>query len=175
MSARRLGAGEVDPTGGGFLVQVDFVAAIYMIAHDMGKILGAVNKIPIGEKFNGIKIPAVDETSRATGSRWGGVQSYWIDEGTGPSPTKPKFRILEWSLHKLMSFAYMTDELLAGRRRAFGGHEPGIFGRSRVHDRGRDHRGLRLRPAEWHPSRRQCRDRAEPARCFRCCRATPAR
>lgn len=106
------GAGEVDPTGGGFLVQTDFAEAIFMIAHDMGDILSRVNKIPLGDKFNGIKIPGVDETSRATGSRWGGVQSYWQDEGSQPTATKPKFRMIEFSLHKLMSLMYTTDELL---------------------------------------------------------------
>ena len=106
------GAGEVDPTGGGFLVQTDFAAAIFMVAHDMGDLLSRVNKIPIGDKFNGIKIPGVDETSRATGSRWGGVQSYWADEGATVTPTKPKFRMIEFSLHKLFSLMYTTDELL---------------------------------------------------------------
>lgn len=106
------GAGEVDPTGGGFLVQIDFANAIFMLAHEMGEVLGRVNKIPISEKSNGLKIPGVDETSRATGSRWGGVQSYWVDEGTQPTATKPKFRIIEFDLHKLFSLMYMTDELL---------------------------------------------------------------
>ena len=106
------GAGEVDPTAGGFLVQTDFAAAVFLIAHDMGELLGKVNKIPIGDKFNGIKIPGVDETSRATGSRWGGVQSYWVDEGTTVTTTKPKFRMIEFSLHKLMSIMYTSDELL---------------------------------------------------------------
>jgi HK97 family phage major capsid protein len=106
------GAGEVDPTGGGFLVQTDFAAAIFLIAHDMGELLGLVNKIPIGDKFNGIKIPGVDETSRLTGSRWGGVQSFWVDEGTAATPTKPKFKMIEFSLHKLMSIMYTSDELL---------------------------------------------------------------
>ncbi len=32
------GAGEVDPTGGGFLLQTDFSQAIFMLAHDMGEI-----------------------------------------------------------------------------------------------------------------------------------------
>jgi len=107
------GAGEVDATGGGFLVQTDFAAALYMEAHKLGDILGAVNKIPIGDKFSGIKMPAVDETSRATGSRWGGVQSYWLGEGTAPTPSKIKTKLLEWSLHKLVSLYYITDELLA--------------------------------------------------------------
>lgn len=106
------GASEVDPTGGGFLVQVDFAAAIFMLAHDLGNILGRVNKIPISANANGIKIPGVDETSRATGSRWGGVQSYWTAEGTSVTTSKPKFRIIEFDLKKLMSVMYTTDELL---------------------------------------------------------------
>jgi HK97 family phage major capsid protein len=106
------GAGEVDPTGGGFLVQMDFAQTIFMLAHDMGDILSRVNKLPISEKSNGIKIPGVDETSRATGSRWGGVQSYWVGEGQTPTTTKPKFRLIDFNLHKLMSLMYTTDELL---------------------------------------------------------------
>jgi HK97 family phage major capsid protein len=106
------GASEVDPTGGGFLAQVDFQEAIFMLAHDMGEILSRVNKIPISANANGLKINGVDETSRATGSRWGGVQSYWVGEGTTVTPTKPKFRRIEFDLKKLFSIAYMTDELL---------------------------------------------------------------
>lgn len=106
------GAGEVDPTGGGFLVQTDFANAIFMLAHDMGELLGRVNKLTIGSQFNGIKIPGVDETSRATGSRWGGVQSYWVGEGTSVTNTKPKFRLIEFDLKKLMSAMYTTDELI---------------------------------------------------------------
>lgn len=107
-----VGASEVDPTGGGFLLQTDFAAGIFMLAHDMGEILGAVNPIPISANANGIKVRGVDETSRATGSRWGGVQSYWVGEGTTVTPSKPKFRLLEFDLKKLMSLMYATDELL---------------------------------------------------------------
>jgi HK97 family phage major capsid protein len=106
------GASEVDPTGGGFLVQVDFAAAIFMLAHDMGHLLAEVNKIPISAGSNGLKIPGVDETSRATGSRWGGVTSTWIGEGTTVTPSRPKFRIVEFDLKKMMSLMYVTDELL---------------------------------------------------------------
>lgn len=106
------GASEVDPTGGGFLVQIDFAAAIFMLAHDMGEVLSRVNKIPISANSNGLKIPGVDETSRATGSRWGGVSSYWVGEGTSVTATKPKFRVIEFDLKKLMSVMYTTDEML---------------------------------------------------------------
>ena len=106
------GASEVDPTGGGFLVQIDFASSIFMMAHDLGRILSQVNKIPISANANGLKVPGVDETSRATGSRWGGVQSYWVGEGTAVTPSRPKFRIVEFDLKKLMSVMYTTDELL---------------------------------------------------------------
>jgi len=106
------GASEVDPTGGGFLVQIDFASAIFMLAHDLGRIIGQVNKIPISANSNGIKIPGVDETSRATGSRWGGVQSFWVGEGTAVTATKPKFRLIEFDLKKMMSVMYTTDEML---------------------------------------------------------------
>lgn len=106
------GASEVDPTGGGFLIQTDFSTAIWMLAHDMGEILGRVNKIPISANSNGLKIPGVDETSRLTGSRWGGVQSYWVAEGTSVTNSKPTFRLIEFDLKKLMSVMYTTSEML---------------------------------------------------------------
>ncbi len=107
------GAGEIDPSAGGFLVQTDFATAVFMRSYEMGEILARVEKLSLSTTANSIKIPAVDETSRATGSRWGGVQSYWVGEGVTPTNTKPKFRLIELDLKKLMSLMYVTDELLA--------------------------------------------------------------
>jgi HK97 family phage major capsid protein len=108
------GAGEIDPSAGGFLVQTDFSTAVFMRAYDLGEILSRVEKLSLSTTANGIKIPGVDETSRATGSRWGGVQSYWVGEGSNAAQnTKPKFRLIELDLKKLMSIMYVTDELLA--------------------------------------------------------------
>ncbi len=106
------GSSEVDPSGGGFLVQIDFASAIFMQAHDMGEVLSRVNKIQISANSNGLKVPGVNETSRATGSRWGGVQSYWSAEGSTVTASKPTFRIVEFDLKKLFSTMYATDELL---------------------------------------------------------------
>lgn len=106
------GAGESDASAGGFLVQTDFASAVYTRAYDMGEILSRVMKLPISTNANGTKLPAIDETSRATGSRWGGVQSYWVAEGDAANATKPKFRLIELDLKKLMSTFYVTDEML---------------------------------------------------------------
>jgi HK97 family phage major capsid protein len=107
------GAGEVDPSLGGFLVQTDFSTAVFMRLYEMGQVLNRVRKLSISTTANSIKIPAVDETSRATGSRWGGVQAYWVGEGATATTTQPKFRLIELDLKKLLANWYVTDELLA--------------------------------------------------------------
>ncbi|WP_296585722.1 phage major capsid protein [Xanthobacter sp.] len=106
------GAAVMDPTSGGFLVQTDFATAIFARAYALGEVLSRTQKLTISTDANGIKIPGIDETSRATGSRWGGVQSNWVGEGTTVAATKPKFRLIELDLKKLMSSMYVTDEML---------------------------------------------------------------
>lgn len=54
----------------------------------------------------------MDEDSRANGSRWGGVQTYWEAEADEHTGSKPKFRQMELSLKKLTGLCYATDELL---------------------------------------------------------------
>lgn len=108
-----LGASSGVPSDGGFLVQQDFAAEIFKVAHDGGAILSRVRRIPIGTNANGLKMNAVEETSRATGSRWGGVQAYWAAEGDTATATKPKFRQMSLDLNKLIAVMYATDELLA--------------------------------------------------------------
>ncbi len=108
-----LGANEATPSEGGFLVQTDFSTELMGLAHEMGHVMSRVRDIPLGSNSNGIELPAVDETSRADGARFGGVQSYWVDEGGTGTPSKPKFRNIEMKLNKLMCVGYATEELLA--------------------------------------------------------------
>lgn len=106
------GSSETVPSDGGFLVQQDFAGEIVSRSYEMGQILSRVRRIPIGSNSNGLKIPAIDETSRATGSRWGGVQVYRTNEGGDLNAKKPKMRLMELSLKKLTGLAYVTDELV---------------------------------------------------------------
>ncbi len=106
------GMGESIPSTGGFLVGSDMAAEIFMKVHQTSKVWDRVRKIPISSNANGIKIPTLDETSRANGSRAGGILGYWIDEAATKTKTKPKFGALELSLEKLVVLAYTTDELL---------------------------------------------------------------
>jgi len=106
------GMSELVPSDGGFLVQQDFAAEIFNRSYEMGAILSRVRRIPIGANSNGLKMLGVDETSRATGSRWGGVQVYRTNEADAFTSKKPKFRAMELALKKLTGLCYATDELL---------------------------------------------------------------
>lgn len=106
------GAGEAIPSDGGFLVQTDFSTELMGLMHEMGELIRRVRRIPLSANSNGIKLPAINETSRVAGSRWGGIRGYWADEGDTVTATRPKFRAIELSLNKLMTIGYATEELL---------------------------------------------------------------
>ncbi len=106
------GLNESTPSDGGFLVQQDFVTELLKRTYETGILASRAKKIPISTNTNGMKINAVDEDSRANGSRWGGVQTYWEGEADELTGSKPKFRQLELSLKKLTGLCYATDELL---------------------------------------------------------------
>jgi HK97 family phage major capsid protein len=106
------GASEAVPSDGGFLVQKDFSSELLMRLYQTGEIAKRCRRIPIGPNANGVKINAIDEDSRADGSRWGGVLGYWLNEAGTLTASKPKFRRVELQLNKLIALCYATDELL---------------------------------------------------------------
>jgi HK97 family phage major capsid protein len=95
------------------LIQQDFASTLIQNVFETGKLASRVGRIPISGTANSIKINGIDETSRATGSRWGGIQMYWLEEAGEKTKSKPKFRQIELSLKKLVGLCYATDELLA--------------------------------------------------------------
>jgi hypothetical protein len=67
------GGSEALPSGGGFLVQSEFVQTLANKIYSQGEFLSRCAHYPImSDNFgNGIKIPGFDEQSRADGSRFG--------------------------------------------------------------------------------------------------------
>lgn len=104
------GSGEQVPSDGGFLVQQDFLTELIKRTYDKGIVSGRCRRVPVSG--NGIKMNAVDETSRVTGSRFGGIQGYWAGEADQKTASKPKFRQMEMNLQKLVGLWYSSDELL---------------------------------------------------------------
>ena len=106
-----LGSNELVGADAGFLVLPEYSNEILKITHDVGIVAKDCRHLKI--KGNRIIINAVNETSRATGSRWGGIQVYWVAEGGSVTAKKPAFRQVDLKLNKLQGVNYATEEVLA--------------------------------------------------------------
>ena len=104
------GLNEAIPSQGGFLVQQDMQAGILQRMYGVGNLLSRFN--PMTVSGNGMLINAIDETSRADGSRFGGVLGYWLNEGGTKTASHPVFRQISLKLKKVAALCYATDELL---------------------------------------------------------------
>lgn len=106
------GSSEKVASDGGFLVQQDFSSEILGRVYENGAITSRVRRVPISAGSNGLKVNAIKETSRANGSRFGGITMGWEGEGDSATASKPKFRQIDLKLNKLIGLMYATDELL---------------------------------------------------------------
>ena len=109
---RQSGASEAVASDGGYLVQKDFNDAILERTYSIGEIASRVTRQAIGPNANGLKFNIIDESSRANGSRWGGVRAYWTAEAAALTASQPTFTQVELTLNKLAALFYATEELL---------------------------------------------------------------
>ena len=107
-----LGSNETIPSQGAFLLEPTVTREMIKPIHEAGIFSTKVRRLPVGPNSNSGWIPGVDETSRATGSRWGGVRGYHLAEAASMTASQPKFRRINWELHKTAVLQYVTDELL---------------------------------------------------------------
>jgi HK97 family phage major capsid protein len=105
------GLNETVGSDGGFAVQTDYSDRILARIDQDAVLWPAAFEIPVSTNANGVKVNLIDESSRATGSRWGGVQVYWEAEAAAGTAKKPKIFPLELTLQKLFGLAYRTDEI----------------------------------------------------------------
>lgn len=106
------GASEGVPSDGGILLEPTLTSEVIKPIHEAGPFSADVRKLPVAENSNSGWINGVDESSRATGSRWGGLRGYRLAEGDALTKSKPKFRRIQWELKKYGVLVYDTNELL---------------------------------------------------------------
>ncbi len=101
------------PSEAGILVPPAFSQNVYdRMQRDPSSLMGMCDQIQIPEGVESLTIPAVDESSRANGSRWGGLRAYWLAEAAQMTASKPKLRGVRFEPHGLGVFVYSTDKLL---------------------------------------------------------------
>lgn len=101
--------GELVGSDGGFMVPPTFSDKIFERVYENNDLLKKTDNYTV--TGNTMVFPRNNESSRANGSRWGGVRAYWLEEGSTGTITKPGFGQLRLTLHKLMCLGAMTQEL----------------------------------------------------------------
>jgi HK97 family phage major capsid protein len=107
-----LGSNETIPSQGEFLLEPTISAEFLTPLHEEGPLTSIARRMPVGPNSISGWINGVDETSRAHGSRWGGVRGYWLSEGDAMTASQPKFKRINWELNQLAVLQYATDNML---------------------------------------------------------------
>lgn len=103
------GLGELVGSDGGFLVPPQFSSKIFERMYGENSLLSKTDQYPV--TGNSMEWPRSAESSRADGSRWGGVRSYWVQEGSTITASQPSFGKFRQNLHKLATLVALTNEL----------------------------------------------------------------
>lgn len=106
------GMGESVPADGGFLVGQQDGGELMNRAYEEGKLANLCERIPISGPNNGLKWRTVKETSRANGSRQGGIVVYRLGEGGEATASKTTWATSSLELEKMVGLIYVTEELL---------------------------------------------------------------
>ena len=109
LSAAATGMGEAIGPDGGYAVPHEMADGIEKLMWETGQILSRVSDRPVAGNIMTFNV--IQETSRADGSRRGGVLGYWVDEGTAPTATAIKLAQIEMKLRKVAVLGYATEEL----------------------------------------------------------------
>ena len=104
------GAGEVDPSGGGFLVPTEYTQTLIGSIYEEAVLAPLCDRREVAVPED-VRIPAIDEKSRADGSRWGGAVSYWLNEGDTVPGSLPRYREITFAAKKLIALVTATGEL----------------------------------------------------------------
>lgn len=99
------------PSEGGFLVAPQFSTAIWDELNNQPDAL-----LPMTDNYTvtgeSLTFNANAETSRANGSRYGGVRGYWLNEADALTASQPKFRQVRVEPQEMAVLVYMTEKLM---------------------------------------------------------------
>lgn len=94
---------------GGFLIPPEFSNQLFEKVYS-NELMSRLSQFTVAG--NNMTFPRSAETSRANGSRSGGIRGYWTSEGATITKSNPKVSELTLKLHKLAIVVYLTQELI---------------------------------------------------------------
>lgn len=106
------GASATVGADGGFMIRPEFSKTLFDKGFEASQLAPLCDTVTVGDGADGLEVPMIEETSRATGSRFGGVRVYRRAEADTVAGSKVKLRVWELRLEDLMGIAYATERLL---------------------------------------------------------------
>lgn len=105
------GMGQKEGSIGGFGVPDQHANTIWMGLQEGGdSLLSQTDNFTVEGDI--LDFPAVNETSRADGSRWGGVRAFWLAEGDQATDSNPTLRKVVLEPQQLIVKTTVTNKLL---------------------------------------------------------------
>lgn len=98
------GANESDPTAGGFIVAPQWSDDLIYSVYAETVFAQLFDRRETSTQFASVKIPGIDETSRAEGSRSGGFIALWQGESVPSTPSTMRSKLVEFVGKKLSIF-----------------------------------------------------------------------
>jgi len=92
------------------LVPEAYLREVLKIEHPSGQFASRCRSIDVPGQV--VKVPAFDETSRATGSRRGGMRGYHLGEAEQYTKSGAKYRMVKLEPEKVGVMTYASDEIL---------------------------------------------------------------
>lgn len=107
------------PSDGSVLMPPAFSTQIWEGMHAIpDSLVPLCDQVTVDPGVQSMTFPALDESSRANGSRWGGLRGYWRAEAAKFTASQIKLREVKVEPRQLYVFCYATDDLLKGTGQA---------------------------------------------------------
>ena len=101
------------PADGGYLTPAAYSNIIKDgVMGSSDSLLAYTDNYTVAPNSDSLTFPAVNETSRATGSRWGGTRAYWLTEGAQMTTSHGTFRTVTVTPNELGVICHTTNKLL---------------------------------------------------------------
>lgn len=111
---------------GDFLIPVEYAAGILDFASQSNPFMQMASKYPL--KGNSFSLKYYKSKNRTSANFYGGVVSYWVEEGNAPTASDMQFGKIDFRLHDLAMLIAATNDMIEDAPEAVSGIINKAFG-----------------------------------------------
>lgn len=95
---------------GEYLIPTEYAAGLLDFNQESNSFLNMLTKFPL--KGNSYSHPSYSNKNRTSANFFGGIVSYWVEEGTAPTASDMKFGKINFRLHDLAMLIPVTNDMI---------------------------------------------------------------